>query len=86
MNRGVGKLLFFLYICIMNQINQQQQLDFDKASDVTCDDCGSTRFVVRYLLKRFSGLVSPTGDEMLVPMQVFACASCAHVNEEFLPS
>lgn len=67
-----------------NQINQPQ-LDFDKASDVTCDDCGSTRFVVRYLLKRFSGLVSPTGNEMVVPMSVFACAKCGHINEEMLP-
>ena len=64
---------------------QQPQLDFDKASDVTCDDCGNTKFIVKYFLKRFSALVSPSGEEMIVPMQVFACASCGHVNEEFLP-
>ena len=69
----------------MPMANMQGQPDFDKATDVTCDECKGTKFVVRYFLKRFSALVSPTGDEMLIPMQVFACSNCGHVNEEFLP-
>ena len=63
----------------------QPQLDFEQATDVTCDECGNTRFVVRYLLKRFSPLVSPTGDELIVPMQAFTCTKCGHINNEFLP-
>jgi uncharacterized Zn finger protein len=69
----------------MPMANMQGQPDFEKASDVVCEDCGKTKFVVRYFIKRFSPLVSPTGDEMLIPLQVFACASCGHVNDEFLP-
>lgn len=70
-----------------NQNNQIQAkgLDFDQASDVICDDCNHTSFVVRFYIKRFSALISPTGEETLVPMQVFACSNCGHVNEEFLP-
>lgn len=63
---------------------QQAQLDFTQSTDITCDECGKNQFKVRYFLKRFSALVSPTGDEMIVPMQAFACASCGHINEEFL--
>lgn len=65
--------------------NQQVQLDFEKSSDVVCDACDNNTFVVHYHIKRFSALVSPTGDEMLVPMQLYACAKCGHINDEFLP-
>ena len=34
-------------------------------------------------MRRMSGLVSPSGQEMLIPMAVFACEKCGHVNEEF---
>lgn len=64
--------------------NQQVSFDLDKATDITCDNCGHTRFKTVYLLKRLSALVSPTGDETIVPMAAFACASCDHINEEFL--
>lgn len=67
------------------QQNIQQQLDFSKASDITCDDCGNATFVVKYYLKRFSALISPSGDEMITPISVFACSKCGHINEEFLP-
>jgi hypothetical protein len=69
----------------MQNQNLQQQLDFSKASDIVCDDCGGTTFVVKYFLKRFSALISPTGDETIVPISAFACSKCGHINEEFIP-
>ncbi len=62
-----------------------QQLDFSKASDIVCDDCNNDTFTVKYFLKRFSAIISPTGDEMITPISVFACSKCGHINEEFLP-
>ena len=35
------------------------------------------------MLKRVSALLSPTGQEAIVPVGVFACEHCGHVNEEF---
>ncbi len=63
----------------------QQQLDFSQADTYTCEECGSEKFVVNYLIKRFSPIVSPTGQEMLTPVQAFACAHCGHINKDFLP-
>ncbi len=60
-------------------------LDFSQASDYVCQSCGNNTFVTQYLIKQFSALVSPTGDQMLAPIQVFACAKCSYINSDFLP-
>lgn len=70
----------------MNNARQQVSIDFDKATDVVCEQCGYTRFKSVYLLKKLSALVSPTGEETIVPMAVFACTQCDHINSEFLPN
>jgi hypothetical protein len=37
------------------------------------------------MMKKLSALVSPNGQEALIPIPVFACMACGHVNEMFLP-
>jgi hypothetical protein len=66
--------------------NEQQQMNIDlkSAEDVLCEKCENTSFVPSFLIKKLSALVSPTGHEMLVPIQLFRCSSCEHVNESFL--
>ena len=63
----------------------QPEIDFSLAENYKCDECDNDRFVVNYLIKKFSALVSPTGNEMLTPIQAFACAQCGHINSDFLP-
>ena len=63
---------------------QSQGLDFSQAENYTCDECGNDRFVVHYLIKKFSALLSPTGNEMLTPISCFACTKCNHINKDFL--
>lgn len=69
----------------MTPNKQQVQLDITQAEDYKCDSCGHDRFKVQYFIKRFSPLVSPTGQEMLIPVQAFACDQCGHVNTDFTP-
>jgi hypothetical protein len=66
-------------------INAQAQLDLSQTLPITCDECGKENFVIKFKLRRLSALVSPSGEEMIIPMQVFACSNCGHINEEFLP-
>ena len=69
-----------------NKQNQiQPEIDFSMAETYTCEECGNDRFIVNYIIKKFSALVSPTGNEMLTPIQVFACSKCGHINSDFLP-
>lgn len=63
----------------------EQGLDLSKADTYTCESCGNDRFTVQYLIKKFSALISPTGQEMLTPVQGFACTKCDHINKDFLP-
>ena len=68
------------------QLGQKQaKPDFSQALDYTCEKCGGVAFVTQFLIKKFSALLSPTGEEMLAPIQVFACAKCGNINSDFIP-
>jgi hypothetical protein len=57
----------------------------DQTNEIKCDECESTVFHPAFLLRKVSPLVSPSGKEAVIPIQVFACDSCGHINEEFMP-
>jgi predicted nucleic-acid-binding Zn-ribbon protein len=61
----------------------QEQIDISKTSAVKCEKCENQTFKQSLLLRKLSALVSPNGQETLVPVQVFACDKCGHVNSEF---
>lgn len=61
----------------------QEQIDFSKTAEVKCDSCGNPTFKQTLLIRKMSALVSPNGQETIIPMQVFACEKCGHVNKEF---
>ena len=61
----------------------QEQIDFSKTSQIKCEACEGSTFKQTLLLRKMSALVAPSGQETIIPMQVFACEKCGHVNEEF---
>jgi len=61
-------------------------IDLSSADDVVCDSCGNYTFVPVMLMKRLSAILSPTGQEAIIPMQVFSCNACGWINKEFLPT
>jgi DNA-directed RNA polymerase subunit RPC12/RpoP len=68
------------------QMKEKIQSNLTTADTVVCENCGHHLFVNSFVLKRISALISPTGEEILAPVQVFACTKCEHVNSDFLPS
>tara|TARA_Y100001963_G_scaffold11459_1_gene14521 strand:+ start:469 stop:720 length:252 start_codon:yes stop_codon:yes gene_type:complete len=58
-------------------------VDLKHAKDVVCEECGGLGFRQTMMLKKLSALVSPTGQEALIPVAAFACDSCGHINKEF---
>ncbi len=60
-------------------------VSLDQTIELSCDECASTVFHPAFLLRKVSALISPTGKETVIPIQVFACDSCGHINEEFMP-
>ena len=63
----------------MNQPGMQ--VDLSKATDIVCK-CGSKLFRGVVAMKTLSALVSPTGQETLVPMKLYACIKCDEIPEK----
>jgi hypothetical protein len=70
----------------VNQMNAAVTAQLHNASDALCDECGNNTFVPVFMIKKLSALVSPTGDELNIPIQLFQCSECKHVNDEYLPN
>ena len=58
-------------------------IDLTHAKDIRCEKCDGVGFRQTMMLKKLSPLVSPNGQEAIIPVGVFACDSCGHVNKEF---
>lgn len=67
-------------------MEQNINLSLDKTSAVVCEECGSHSFIEGTLLRRASRFLTGTSQDALIPIQVFVCSKCGHVNEEFLPT
>ena len=63
---------------------KQVQIDISKADTITCDDCGNASFIQAFFLKKISAVMSPTGKEAIVPMQVFSCGNCGSIPQNML--
>ncbi len=62
----------------------QVQVDLSKADTIKCDDCGNYLFIQANVIKRISPIMSPTGQEALVPVQVYSCGNCGKVPKMFV--
>jgi len=72
----------------VKQTNMQQpqlNLDISQTTEETCESCGHSVFVQAYKMRKLSALLSPAGQESMIPIQVFVCAKCGHINKGFLP-
>jgi len=61
----------------------QEQIDISKTSAIKCEKCENSTFKQTLLIRKMSALVSPSGQETVIPIGVFACEKCGHVNAEF---
>jgi len=60
-------------------------VDMNLATDIKCDVCEGLAFRSCFLIKKISAVMSPTGQETIVPVETFACNSCGHINQLFMP-
>ena len=65
--------------------NMQVKVALKDTTDLSCESCEGKLFIQLMMFKKLSAVLSPTGEESLIPVQVFACNSCGHVNEQFIP-
>ena len=58
-------------------------IDLSKATAMKCEKCENASFKQTLMLHKLSALLSPNGQETIIPAAVFCCEKCGHVNDEF---
>ena len=58
---------------------QQVQVDLEDAETMICQKCGNKIFIQGYVIKKISAIMSPTGQEVIAPVQVFNCGNCGEL-------
>tara|TARA_R110002096_G_scaffold337554_3_gene530887 strand:+ start:2461 stop:2709 length:249 start_codon:yes stop_codon:yes gene_type:complete len=69
-------------------MNNQQQINIDPndLEDVSCEKCEGQVFVPAFLFKKISAVLSPNGKASMIPLNIFKCDACGHINQEFIPN
>tara|TARA_Y100000593_G_C4217466_1_gene289988 strand:- start:467 stop:766 length:300 start_codon:yes stop_codon:yes gene_type:complete len=63
---------------------QQAQVDLSRADSIQCGKCDNYLFIQSFVIKKISSIMSPTGKEAIVPVQVYSCGNCGEVPQMFL--
>ena len=58
---------------------QKVQVDLQDAETMTCLECNNKIFIQGYVIKKISAIMSPTGQEVIAPVQVFNCGNCGEI-------
>lgn len=66
--------------------NLKLNVSLDKTVSIVCEKCGNQTFTEAVILRKVSRFLTGQPQDGLVPIPVFSCCSCGHVNNEFLPS
>ena len=70
----------------MNNPQQpQMNVDFSQTTAEVCEKCENETFHNVYKMRKLSALLSPAGQESMIPIQVFACTKCNNINSGFQP-
>ena len=64
----------------------QAQVDINDTEMVKCDDCGNASFIQAFFLRKLSALMSPTGQEAMIPVQIYSCGNCGKVPDKLMPT
>ena len=64
----------------------QVQVNIKDTETIVCEKCGNGLFIQSFFLKKISAIVSPTGKESIVPIQVYSCGNCGHINRKLNPT
>ena len=68
----------------INPSQQQVQVDLSQAETMKCEYCGNYLFISSTIIKRISPIISPTGQEAIVPIDVYSCGNCGRVPKTLL--
>ena len=62
----------------------QVKVDLAQAETMKCEYCDNYLFISSTIIKRLSAILSPTGEETLIPIDVYSCGNCGRVPKTML--
>ena len=69
----------------MNNPEQpQMKVDFSQTTAEVCEECGNDTFKHVFKMRKLSALLSPMGQESMIPIQVFACGNCGVIPKNMM--
>jgi uncharacterized Zn finger protein len=66
--------------------NLKLNVDISKTVAIHCEECGNETFTEAVILREVSRFLTGQMQDGIIPIPVFACQKCGHVNEKFLPA
>ena len=66
-------------------MQQQPNVDISQTTAVICEECGGGYFEQALVNRRVSAILTGQGKPGFMPIPVFRCADCGHVNKDFVP-
>lgn len=66
-------------------MQQQLNVDINQTQPVSCDECSGIYFDQALVIRKASGLLTGQSKPSYIPIPVFKCTECGHVNGEFIP-
>jgi uncharacterized Zn finger protein len=66
-------------------MQQQLNVDFSQTTPVICEECANPFFTQNLVIRQVPGLLSGQREPSYIPIPVFSCTKCGHVNEAFQP-
>ena len=71
----------------LNPVQQSQpRVTLKDTTAVVCDECKNTTFTEAMMMRKVSRLLTGAPKDSYVPVPMFICSACGHLNEEFLPA
>ena len=64
-------------------MNEKINIDLSQTEEIVCDGCGHNTFQQVFYMRKISAIL--IGEESIMPISVFECTRCGHVNDIFIP-
>ena len=66
-------------------MQQNINVDINQTTAVLCEECNGTYFEQALIIRKVSGLLTGQAKPGYIPIPVFKCSKCGHVNSDFVP-
>ena len=66
-------------------MQQNLNVDISQTTPVLCEECKGGYFEQALVIRRVSAILTGQGKPGFIPIPIFKCSECGHVNNEFIP-